>query len=65
MQHVTGSWHSPIGSTGIMVLIAFFNANLELYASNSDCQEWAKWYVEDFCFAYELANGNDKSVCIR
>ena len=36
MQHVADSWRSPIGSTAIMVLIAFFNTNGELYATDSD-----------------------------
>ena len=65
MQRVADSWRSPIGSTTIMVLIAFFNANSELYATDGDRQEWAKWYLENFCFAYEHADGNDKSVRVR
>ena len=65
MQCVTDSWCSQIGSTTIMVLIAFFNANLELYTTDGNCQEWAKWYLEDFHFAYEHTDGNDKLVCVR
>ena len=62
MQYVTNLWHSPICSTTIMVLIAFFNANSELYTTDSDHQEWAKWYLVYFCFAYEHADGSDKLV---
>ena len=65
MQRVADSWRSPIGSTAIMVLIAFFNANSELYTTDGNHQEWAKWYLEYFCFAYEHADGNDKSVHVR
>ena len=65
MQYVTDSWHSPISSTAIMVLIAFFNTNLELYTTDSNHQELAKWYLEDFHFTYEHADRNDKSVCVR
>ena len=62
MQHISNSWHSPIGSTAIIVLIAFFNSNMEQYATNEIRQGWAAWYLEDFCFAYKDSDGNDKSV---
>ena len=65
MQHVADLWCSPIGLAAIMVLISFFNANSELYATDSNCQEWAKWYLEDFHFVYEHADGNDKLVYVR
>lgn len=62
MQRVSDSWRSPIGSMAIMVLITFFNSDMEL-STNEDRQEWATWYLDKFHFAYKEADGNDKLVC--
>ena len=59
------SWHSPIRSTAISVLIGFLQEHLDLYPTDSDRQEFAAWYLDKFCFVYKQANGDDKSVCVR
>ena len=41
MQRVADSWRSPIGSSAIMILIAFFKADPEPYPTNEERQEWA------------------------
>ena len=64
MQRIADSWCSPIGSTGISVLIAFFQAHLDLYPTDSDRQDWAAWYLGKFRFVYKQADGDDKSVCV-
>ena len=46
----------------IIILIAFFNSNMEQYLTNEIRQEWAVWYLEDFCFAYKDLDGDDKLV---
>ena len=35
---------------------------MEQYLTNEIRQEWAVWYLEDFCFAYKDLDGDDKSV---
>ena len=62
MQCVSNSWQSPFRSTAIIVLIAFFNSNVELYPTNEIWQELAVWYLENFCFAYKDLDGDDKLV---
>ena len=44
-QRVADSWHSLMGSSAIMILIAFFKADLEPYPTNKERQEWAAWYL--------------------
>lgn len=65
MQCIADSWHSPIRSTAISVLIGFLQEHLDLYPTDSDRQEFAAWYLDKFCFVYKQANGDDKSVCVR
>ena len=63
IQHTSNSWKSPFRSTAIIVLIAFFNSNMEQYPTNEIWQEWGVWYLENFHFAYKDSDGNDKLVC--
>ena len=63
MQRVADSWRSPIGSSAIMILIAFFKADPEPYLTNEERQEWAAWYLHHNRFLYKHANGDDPSVC--
>ena len=63
MQHVADSWHSQIGSSVVMVLITFFKANPELFATNGDRQEGVAWYLCDNCYLYKHADGDDSSIC--
>ena len=63
MQCISNSWQSPFGSMAIIVLIVFFNSNMEQYPTNEIQQEWAAWYLENFCFAYKDSDGDDKLVC--
>ena len=63
MQRVVDSWHSPIGLTAIMVLIAFFASQPDMFNTDEDRQEWAEWYLKDLHFAYKDADGDDRKVC--
>lgn len=65
MQRVSDSWRSPIGSTAIMVIIAFFNTHSESYGTDNDRQEWAAWYLEHHRFAYKKADGDDPLVILQ
>ena len=63
MQHVADSWRSPIGLTAIIVLIAFFALQPDMFDTDEDRQEWAEWYLKDLCFAYKDADRDDRKVC--
>ena len=63
MQHVADSWRSPIGLTAIMVLIAFFALQPDMFDTDEDRQEWAEWYLKDLRFAYKDADRDDRKVC--
>ena len=65
MQHVSDLWQSPIGSTAIMVIIAFFNTHSKLYGMDNDRQEWVTWYLEYHCFAYKKADRDDPLVILQ
>lgn len=65
MQRVADSWRSPIGSTAIIVLIAFFEDNSYNFPTDEDRQEWAGWYLKHYRFAYKQSNGDDPKVCVR
>lgn len=62
MQRVADTWRSPIGSSAIMVLIAFFDANPKLYNTDKLRQKWAKWYLSHHRFLYKKAEGNNSQV---
>ena len=64
MQRIADSWHSPIGSTRISVLIVFSQAHSDLYPTDSDRQDWAGWYLDKFYFVYKQADVDDKIVCV-
>ena len=63
MQHVADSWRSPIESTAITVLIAFFASQPDMFDTDKDRQEWAEWYLKDLRFAYKDVDGDDRKVC--
>ena len=65
IQHVSDSWWSPIGSTAIMVIIAFFNTHGELYGMDDDRQEWVTWYLKHHYFTYKKADGDDPLVILQ
>ena len=57
------SWRSLIGSTAIMVLIAFFTSQPDMFDTDKDRQEWAEWYLRDLRFAYKDVDRDDRNVC--
>ena len=63
MQRIVDSWCSLIGLTAIMVLIAFFALQPDMFDTDEDRQEWAEWYLRDLCFAYKDVDGDDRKVC--
>lgn len=63
MQRIVDSWCSLIGSTAIMVLIAFFASQPDMFDTDEDRQEWAEWYLKDLHFAYKDVDGDDRKVC--
>lgn len=63
MQHVVDSWYSPIGSTAIMIVIAFLNSHSDLLSTDEERQERVTWYLQDLCFTYKDSDSDDKNVC--
>ena len=63
MQHVVDLWCSPIGSTAIMIVIAFLNSHSDLLSTVEERQEWVTWYLQDLHFTYKDSDSDDKNVC--
>ena len=64
LQHVSDSWRSTISSTTITVVLAYCKANVDLKDSDELHQEFAKYYLQDLCFLYHKAEGDDPKVRI-
>jgi hypothetical protein len=63
VQCLSDSWHNVIGSTSITVLLAFCDTQESLWDSDEEHVEFAKYYLEDLCFLYQVSEHNDKKVC--
>ena len=63
MQHVTDSWCSLIGSTAIMIVIAFLDLHSDLLSTDEEKQKWVTWYLQDLHFTYKDSDGDNKNVC--
>jgi hypothetical protein len=63
VQRLADSWRNIIGSNGIMVLVTFFDNQPDLRDSDSDRQEFAKYYLKDLRFLYKNSQHDDKKVC--
>ena len=37
----------------------FFQMDPEPYPTNEDRQEWVEWHLQDNCFLYKHANGDE------
>ncbi|KAM6503850.1 hypothetical protein JOM56_000793 [Amanita muscaria] len=60
VQRLADSWRNVIGSNGITVLMAFFDAKPEMRDSDSARVEFATCYLEDLRFLYKDSDHDDK-----
>ncbi|KAF8267176.1 hypothetical protein EI94DRAFT_1802114 [Lactarius quietus] len=60
IQHCVDSWQNVIGSTGIVVLLAFFDSQVQFQNSDEECQSFTKDYLEDLHFLYKDSKHEDK-----
>jgi hypothetical protein len=63
IQRLADSWRNVIGSTGIAVLMAFFDSQEELQDSDEERVEFAEHHLKDLRFLYKTSVGDDKKVC--
>ena len=63
VQCIADSWHNVIGSAGIMVLLAFCDSQEDLWNSDEEHMEFAKYFLKDLCFLYKDTDNDDKKVC--
>jgi hypothetical protein len=52
-----------IGSTGLTVLLAFFDAQPLLRDSDDERVAFAKYYLQDYRFLYSDSDDEDKKAC--
>jgi hypothetical protein len=63
VQCLSDSWRNVIGSAGITVLLAFCDTQDSLQDSDEEHVEFAKYYLEDLRFSYQVSKHDDKKVC--
>ena len=63
VQRLMDSWRNVIGSAGITVLLAFCDSQEDLWNSDEERVEFAKFFLKDLCFLYRDTNYDDKNVC--
>lgn len=63
VQRLADSWRNVIGSNGIAVLMAFFDARKNLRNSDEERINFAKFYLENFRFLYKDPSDKNKKVC--
>jgi hypothetical protein len=56
-------WRNDIGSNGLTVLNAFFEAQPSLQNSNSGRKKFSQYYLENMRFLYKDTEGEDREVC--
>ncbi|KAN0131106.1 hypothetical protein V8E53_011107 [Lactarius tabidus] len=61
VQRCTDLWHNIVGSTGIAVLLAFFNSQEHFQVSDELHQIFAKYYIDDLCFLYKDSEHEDRN----
>ena len=62
VQCLADLWCSMIGSNGIAILRAFFDAQPNLWDSDEECVGLAKYYLEGLCFLYKDSEHKNKKV---
>jgi len=62
VQHLADSWRNVIGSTGIAIILAFFDSQENLQDSDHECQEFTTYYLEDLHFLYRNSSHDNKKV---
>ena len=63
VQRLADSWRNVIGSTAIVVLMAFLDSQEDLQDSDEEHQEFCKYYLNRLRFLYEDSENEDKKVC--
>jgi hypothetical protein len=63
VQRLADSWRNVIGSTGIVVLLAFLDSQEDLRDSDENRVKFAKYYREDLRFIFRDSDHDDKKAC--
>ena len=64
MQCVANTWHGPIGSSALMAVILFFRLHEDLYATDAERQEFARWYLQHNHFAWKYSDRDIPDISI-
>jgi hypothetical protein len=62
IQRLADSWRNIIGSTGIAVVMGFFDSRPE-YQTDKQRIKFANFYHEGYRFLYEDSENEEKKVC--
>ncbi|KAH9024366.1 hypothetical protein EDB85DRAFT_2150510 [Lactarius pseudohatsudake] len=60
VQRLVDSWRNIIGSSGVAVLLAYFESDVTLRDSDTEHQGFANYHLADLRFAYKQSNVEDK-----
>ncbi|KAH9022634.1 hypothetical protein EDB85DRAFT_1895159 [Lactarius pseudohatsudake] len=60
VQHLADSWRNIIGSSGVAVLLTYFESDVTLRDSDTGRQGFASYHLADLRFAYKQSNIEDK-----
>ena len=58
MQRAADTWRGPMGSSALMAVILFFKLHEDLYATDAERQEFARWYLQHNRFAWKQSDGD-------
>ena len=58
-------WRNAIGSSGLVILEAFFDAAPSLKNSNAERRRFSKYYLENMRFLYRDFQGKNRNVSYR
>ena len=64
MQHVTNTWHGPMSLSALMAIILFIRLHEDLYATDTERQEFARWYLQHNHFTWKHSDGDIPDVSI-
>ena len=59
-------WWGGFGATAITVLTTFFEDDdyAGQYNTDAECQEFAAYQLQKYCFLYQQTHGNDPKVSL-
>jgi len=62
IQCLVDLWCNIVGSAGISIILAFCDSDDDLWDSDEEHVEFAKYYLGDLHFLYQDPDGDDKKV---